>query len=856
MAAAGFGDISAFGDAAKADRPTCAGLRFRVESTMTSILYDVRYAIRLLAKTPAVSLVAALSLGLGIGANTTIFSLINEVFLRPLPMEEPSRLVSVFTSDERNRQNAFGGFMPSSRLNLMDYRAQNEVFDGFVAHAFIPLSISGGSGDPEQVPGEIVMGDYFRVLGAPFALGRGFLPDEDATPGARPVTVLSHGFWRRRFGGNPAIVGQTISVNGRAFTVIGVTGESFKGTNAIGGPQLWVPFAMYREVTSGAFREFWESRRGLGFNATARLKPGVSLERASANLHAIAAALAQEYPNDNRGRSVTLVPLAQATINPGFRQNALTAGSLLMAVVGLVLLIACANVANLLLARAAARKQEIAVRLSLGASRGRLVRQLLVESLVLAGFGALCGLVVAYWARAALMALRPPFLQDGALSMALDARVLSFTALVAVATGILFGLAPALQFSRPDLATELKDRSSQPSGTRGRVTVRNALVVAQVALSFVALIGAGLFLRSLDNARQINPGFDVTRLAVLSFDLTARGMSLEAASDRQREILERVRGVPGLEGASYATVVQLAGGGLARSVFLEGQDVSDARAGRLVQINNISEGHLETIGTPLLRGRDFAATDTPEAPRVVIINETMARQFWPDQEAVGKRFRFFGQPALTEVIGVARDSKYNFLGENAQPFIYQPLRQVPQPAVTLHLRGANPAGALGTVRALVQQMEPSIPLTGVFTMETVFDQALWAPRMGALLLGVFGALALLLASIGVYGVMAYSVSQRTRELGIRLALGATTASVRGLVFRQGLTLTIIGVVFGVTGAVVGARQIAALLFGVQALDPVTFVVIPVVLVLVASLATYIPARRASRVDPADALRVT
>jgi predicted permease len=822
---------------------------------MSSILYDIRFAVRLLSKSPVLSLVAALSLALGIGANTTIFSLLNEVFLRPLPLSEPSRLMSVFTGDERNRQNAFGSFMPTSRPNLIDYREQNAVFEGLAFHQFIPVSLSGGAGEPEQIFGEIVSGNYFDLLGAPLTMGRGFLPDEDAAPGASPVVVLSYGLWQRRYGGDPAMVGQTITLNGRAFTVVGVTREGFRGTNAIAGPQLWVPLAMYRELTSGFMLDSWESRRALLFNATGRLKPDVSLEQATANMNTIASTLAQEYPDANRGRSITLVPLAQATINPGFRQNMLTAGGLLMVVVALVLLIACANVANLLLARAAARKQEVAVRLSLGAGRSRLIRQLLVESLVLATLGGIAGVLLAYWCRAALIALRPPFLPDNALTLSLDGRVLLFTALVALATGVLFGLAPAVQFSRPDLAVELKDRTSQPSGARGRVTLRNALVVAQIALSFVALIGAGLFLRSLDNARQIDPGFDADRLAAFSFNLAAQGMPMDAVNARQREILDRVRGVPAVERASYGSFVPLGGGGFMRSVFLEGQDVTDARAGRLVQISNISDGYLETLGVRLMRGRDFAPTDTAESPQVVIVNETMSAKFWPDQDAIGKRFRFSGQDQLTEVVGMARDSKYNFLGEDPQPFIYQPLLQTPQPTVTLHLRSANPAAALGTVRAVVQQMEPNMPLIGVQTMDDVFDQALWAPRMGALLLAVFGGLALVLASIGVYGVMAYTVSQRTRELGIRLALGATTSSVRRLVFRQGLALTLTGVVLGIVGAVVGARQVATLLFGVSAVDPVTFIVIPLILIVVACLAIYLPARRASLVDPVDALRM-
>ncbi|HUE89247.1 MAG TPA: ABC transporter permease [Vicinamibacterales bacterium] len=820
---------------------------------MNSILNDLRFAVRLLSRNPVLTLVAVLSLGLGIGANTTIFTLVNDVFLRPLPLEAPERLVSVFTRDERNRQNALGGFMPMSRPNFEDFRAGNEVFESLVAHAFTAVSLSG-SGEPEQVPAEIVSAGYFRTLGAPMALGRGFVADEENTIGSAPVTVLSYGLWQRRYGGDPAIAGRAITINGRAFTVVGVTAEPFKGTNAIGGGQLWVPFSTYRETTSGFYSENWDVRRALLFQMTGRLKPGVSLEQARANLTTVAAALAAEYPNDNSGRSVTLVPLAQATINPAFRGNIVTASGLLMVIVGVVLLVACANVANLLLARAAARRQEIALRLSLGASRARLVRQLLIESTVLGLLGGVAGLVIALWARAGLEALRPPFLPAEALAMTVDGSVLAFTTAISLTTGVLFGLVPALQFSRPDLAVELKDRSSQPSGGGRRVTARNALVVAQIALSFVALIGAGLFLRSLDKARGIDPGFDADRLAVLSFDLATQGMPLDAALDRQQQILERVRGLAGVERAAYATTTPLGGGGFLRSVFLEGQDTTDPRNARLVQVSSVGEGYLATMGIPLVRGRDFTPADNAQSPQVVIINETMARQLWPEQEAMGRRFTFFRDEQFTEVVGVARDSKYNFLGEEPQPFIYRPLPQAPQAAVTLTVRSAGPDAALGTVRAVVQQMEPNMPLVGVFTMADVFEQALWAARMGALLLAVFGGLALLLASIGVYGVMAYAVSQRTRELGIRLALGASGSEVRRMVLRQGLTLAGLGIAVGLVVALLLTNLVSNLLYGVSATDAVTFTAIPLILAAVAALAIVIPARRASRVDPVIALR--
>ena len=365
-----------------------------------------------------------------------------------------------------------------------------------------------------------------------------------------------------------------------------------------------------------------------------------------------------------------------------------------------------------------------------------------------------------------------------------------------------------------------------------------------------------MFLRSLNEARAIDPGFDANRLAVLSFDLSSQGLAPEAVTERQRQIVDRVRGVAGVERAAYASTTPLGGGGFARSVFLEGQDVTDPRAARLVQVSNVGEDYLEVLGIPVLRGRNFTSVDNAQAPRVVIVNEAMAKQFWPDQDAVGKRFRFFREEFTTEVVGIARDSKYNFLGEPPTPFIYAPLAQTPQPFVTLTIRSTNPEASLGTVRSIVQQMEPNMPLVGVFTMSNVFDQALWAPRMGALLLAIFGGLALALASIGVYGVMAYSVSQRTRELGIRLALGATSGEVRRMVLRQGLLLTLSGIAVGTATAVFLARLVSDLLYGISAIDPLTFVVIPLVLLAVAALAIYIPARRASRVDPVVALRIS
>jgi predicted permease len=818
---------------------------------MATLLHDIRYGARLMLRSPALTIVAALSLALGIGANTTIFTIVNAVLLNPLPVKDSSRLVSVFTTDER--AGPFGAFAQMSRPNFDDLRVKNDTFDGMVAAAFVPMNLSG-RGEPEQVFGQIVTGNYFDVLGAPMAVGRGFRGADDDRPGASPVVVLAHGLWLRRYGGRADILGDTITVNGRAFTVIGVTGEGFRGTTTLGGPEMWVPFGVHREVATGFTAENWDTRRALVFQVNGRLKDGVTAEQAQGNLQGIAKALEEQFPSDNRGRTVTVVPIAQSTINPGFRENMVLAGGLLMAVVGLVLLIACGNVANLLLARATARRQEIAVRLSLGATRARLMRQLLTESVLLAGLGGALGIVVAFWARSALWAFRPAFLQENALDLQFDSTVGVFTIAVSVLTGVLFGLAPALQSSRTELVTELKERTTVPSGSHW-YSARNLLVVGQVGLSFIALASASLFLRSLGNAQQIDPGFDADRLIVLGVNPGTNGYDEARGREVYRRFIERASSVAGVEAVSMSTSVPLFDGGFARTVFKDGQDITDPRAGRLTQLSQVMPGYFRTVGIRVVRGREITDADRQGAPLVAVINETMAKQYWPGEDPLGRQFRFIRNPNPIQIVGIAADSKYNFLGENATPYLYTSLEQTYAPAATVHVRASgDPAAIMNTVRRELQQLEPTMPLLNVTTLRDVFEQALWAPRMGASLLGIFALLALLLAAIGLYGVMAYSVSQRTRELGIRLALGARQQDVRNMVVRQGVLLAVGGVAIGLAAAFALARLVTNLLFGVTATDPMTFALIPVVLLVVAMAATYLPAWRASRVDPVEALR--
>jgi predicted permease len=818
---------------------------------VANLLQDIRFAFRLLLHNPGVTLVAVASLALGVGANTTVFTLVNAILLHPLPIRDIDRVVVVTVKEERNgtlTENA-----GISRLNFDDLRAQATVFSDASIMTFSPMAMAG-SGEPEQVFGQLVGGSFFDLLGAPLAAGRGFGAEDDRELGAKPVTVLSYGLWQRRFGGRPDIVGQGITLNSHPFTVVGVTAEGFRGTFPVGGPELWVPMAMYREVLTGPQLEGYTSRRSLTYQGVARLKDGVTLEQARANADAIGKALERDFPAENRGRTFGLQGVAEGAFPPQFRQQLTLSGSVGMTVVGLVLLIACGNVANLLLARAHARRQEIAVRLSIGASRGRLVRQLLTESVLLALLGGLGGLIVAYWARSLLWAYRPPFIQPNFIDLGFDARILTFAILVSLATGILFGLAPAVQASRPDMVTELKERTTLPGGTRW-YNVRHLLVAGQVALSLVALISAGLFLRSLSNAQRIDLGFQSDGIVVLGMNAGTQGYDEPRGRDLYRRVLERLPGVPGVQSATLSSGVPLFQGGFMRTTFRDDQDITDPRNGRLTQLNEVGDRYFETLGIPIVRGRAFTSADRVGSTPVIIINETMAKQFFPNEEALGRRLHIFGRPPAREIVGIAKTIKYNFVGEEDTAYMYLPLEQnyTSQAIVQVRVNG-NPDAVLGTVRRELQAVEPTMPLLNVNTYRTIVGTSLWAPRMGASLLSAFGLIALLLAAMGLYGVMSYSVSQRTREIGIRMALGAEQREVRGMIVRQGLWLAVGGVAVGLAAALALARLVTNLLFGVSGTDPVTFVAVPLVLLAVAVCATLLPALRASRVDPVEALR--
>ena len=817
---------------------------------MGDLLQDFRFAVRVLLQRPLLSAAAIVSLALGIGANATIFSVVNALLFSSVGVREPARLVSLYTRDERNP-----GFAPLSHLNWRDYRDQSKTFDEVLGYDWAGMSVATGQGEAELVVGQMVSGNYFDVLGVEPALGRAFTPEEDGAPGAYPVAVVGHKFWRERLAGAADTPGRRVRINGHPFTIIGVAPASFRGTDVGVEPALWVPMAMNRVIRPNESANWYDERRGLFVNAIGRLAPGATIESARAELEGIGKRLAAAYPEENGGRNVQLVPLSQATIHPGFRGGVVAAMTMLMSVVGLVLLIACANVANLLLARASARRKEIAIRLSIGAGRARLVRQLLTESLVLALCGGAGGLLVATWGRGALLAFLPgdqlPLALE--LDLPLDARVLGFTFVVSLLTGFLFGLAPALQATRPDLVSGVKDATADPGTTRGRkVGFREVLVAVQVALSLVALIGAGLFVRSLAAAQEIDPGYDPTHLAVVSFDVGLQGYDQPRAEQFWERALERVRALPGVAAAAVAQAGPMQGT-MTRTVFREGQE--SEKDGRHVQVNAVGAGYFDALGVPVLRGRAFRPGDRAEAPKVVVVSETMAKTFWPGEEALGKRFRFFGDPYTVEVVGVARDQKVNFLGEEPQPYIYQTLAQRHYSGVTLIVRtDGDPEPVLAAAQRELRALDRALPLVGAMSVERLLADSLWAPRMGASLLALFGFLALALAAIGIYGVMAYAVQLRSREIGIRMALGAARREVLWLVARRGMAVVGLGLAIGLLLTTGATRLVANMLFGVSPLDPPTFAATAALLAAVGLAANLLPARAASATDPASVLR--
>ena len=809
---------------------------------MQTLFQDLRYGARQLLKRPGFTFLAIFSMALGIGANTAIFSLIDTVLLRPLPVRDASQLVELYGTLHNNSD-----YTIQSYPNYKEYRDRNDVLSGLLAYRMVVTSLSH-TGNNQRVWGYLVTGNYFDVLGVKPALGRAFLPEEDRTPGSHPVAILSYGTWQSRFGADPAIVGQAISLNNRAYTVVGVAPKGFAGTEVAYAPEFWVPIMMAKEIEPDT--NYLESRESDNLFVVGRLKAGVTRAQAEAALQTITLQLAKDFPKEDAGRGLKLIP--PGLFIPDIR-NGIFAFSFVLAAVGaLVLLLACVNLANLLLARATERRKEIAIRLAVGASRARLVRQLLTESIMLSLIGGAFGILLAAWINRIVGAIKLP--TDVALifDLRLDWRVLTFTIVLSLLTGVLFSLLPALQSSKPALVPALKDETSMAGFRRSRL--RNSLVVAQITLSLVLLICAGLIVRSLQAAQRMRPGFDPQNAVALSFDVGLQGYDETKGRAFQKEVLERVRALPGVTSAAMGEL-PLSLNYNSTQIYIEGQPATGNGNLPLAIPLEAGPNYFHTMGIPV-RGRDFREDENKTESRVALVNETFARRFFNGEEAIGKRFNFSGpDKPFWEIIGVVPDGKYNSLGEEEKMALYRPLlRDYSAMATVVARTGNQPESTLAAMRREVQQLDPTLPVFNAKTLTEHMNIPLFPARMAAGALGSFGVLALVLAAVGIYGVMSYVVAGRTREIGLRMALGAQSSNVRRLILRQGMTLALIGSVLGLAIAFASTRLLKSVLYGVDAMDPMTFISVTLLLGTVALLACLLPAHRATRVDPMVALR--
>ena len=810
---------------------------------MATFWRDLRHSIRMLLKRPAFTLTVVMTLALGIGANATIFTWIKAVLLEPLPgIERPDELVEIWGATRHNSA------LSTSYLDYLDFRDGNAALSGLMAHQILPMNLGRGV-KPERVRGAVVSGNYFDVLGVKALIGRTFLPEEDRTPNSHPVAVIGYGLWQRRFGSDLHVVEQKITLNEHDFTIIGVTPADFGSPFAGDAIDVWTPVMMKDYVARPHFSLTDRSSRWL--MVMGRLKPGATVQQARANIAAIARQLEESYPQSNEQLNVELYSVEQSPYS--LKRSLQSSLAILMAAVAVVLLIACANVANLLLARAASRRKEIAVRLALGGSRLGLVRQLLTESLVLASLGAGIGLALAFSTARFLPAFLPPYAASGNFHTRPDATVFAFTAALTVFTTLLFSLAPAVQASRPDLVTALKETTAPIGRGQHRISLRHGLVVTQVALSMVALISAGLFVRSLREAHSANPGFDPNHVLLAAFDPFLSGYDEVRGRDFYRHIVQHVRALPGVQSATLARRLPLTLSNIGfANVTIDGYAPAPEEDVRL-NYETVGAQYFQTMRIPLVEGRDFDERDRENAHRVAIINETMGRRYWPKGGALGQRVKTTGD--WLEIVGIAKDVKNRSLSESPRPLLYLPLLQDYRSDMILVARTTmNPEQAFHGVQAAVASLDASMPTFNVKTFEEHIGVSLYLQRMAATLLSIFGLLALSLAALGLYGVMAYSVSQRTRELGIRISVGAKQRDVLKLILGQTLILAAIGMTGGVIAALAVTRFAANLLYGISPADPATFTLIAALLLLVSLVAGYFPARRATRVDPITALR--
>ena len=819
------------------------------------IWQDIRYAARVLTRSPGFALVVVLSLALGIGANTAIFSLANGFLLRPMPVKQPARLVAIYlTSPKWGRM--IGNF---SYPELLDFRKADTGLSDLMGFSGLPLSITGGE-KPELIWGEIVTGNYFSGMGIRPILGRGFLPDEDRAPGKKAVCVLSYNFWRQRFQSDPDIAGKKIQINGSSFTIVGVAPRGFLGARLFAFiPDVWVPVTMQQAIAPN-FGNFLEGRDNRWIELRGRLKPGVTRKQAEAALNVAARRLAIEYPQTDKDLSVGVIPGGTRT-QPVLVVMGLVSATvvILFGVVGLVLLVACTNVANLLLARAGTRAREMAVRVAVGASRVRLVRQLLTESVLLSLAAAGLGIVLCLWFNDALKSFYPTLdfqTADLSYDSQLDWRVFAFSFLLALLASLVFGLAPALRASKVDQAAAMKGDIARPLLGFRWLSQGNVLVMVQVAISCVLLISGGLFLRSMVYAHNTNPGFDRTGVQLFSVDLGLAGYDEPRGRRFERDLVENLRKLPGAESASLAFPLPLDAYNYSGAILPEGYVPRSDNENHEAGLSIVGPQYFETMGTRLVAGRGFDPRDTASSRQVAVVNEAVAERYWQTPEkALGKRFKTAKDGPWVEIVGVAKNGKYFTLGEGPTPYFFLPVTQSYQRRVTFLVRTKESPETLGpAIRQVVRRLDPALPIFGVRTMPQFLNRIVSVYDMEASLVGAFAIIALLLASVGIYGVLHFAVSRRTREIGIRMALGAGGPDVIRLVLSRSMAFVVAGLTVGIAGAAAASGIIGAILGGISPTDPITFACVVLVFILVAIGASAVPARRASRVDPMEAVR--
>jgi predicted permease len=818
---------------------------------METLWNDLCYAWRILIKSPGFSIVAVLALGLAIGANTSIFSLFNGVMWRPLPVKDPQQLVVVAT-----KQRGLDFPIPLSYPDFQDYRQLKAVFSDMIGYVPDPVNLQVG-GRPTRAWAELVTGNYFSMLGLEAARGRTFAADEGWVPGRDALIVLSYKYWQTRFGGNPDIVGRSVQVNKHPFTIIGVAPERYHGAYYFLEPDFYIPVTAMSLLDPKSADDL--NKRGATYlRVLARLQPGMTPSQALAAAQPTDRRLAQEFPESHKDMSLLVIPELNARPEPGLGAFMSKAVWVFMSLAGLVLLIACANVANLILARANGRRKELAMRFALGASRGRMIRQLLTESVLLALCGGIAGLVFARWAAMVLMSIRiPTDLPLHLFDLRVDWRVFAFSFLVALITGIVAGLMPAMQAHRTDLADTLKVGGRSGGGSTGHHRFRNALVVAQVAVSLLLLACAGFFIRSFQNSASVDMGFRVDHTLMMSVDLGLQGYSEERGQQFYRQISDRVKSLPGVRDASFAAYIPMGYENDIVNVYPDGQPVDNKSSAETSFNNQVQPDYFRAVGVHVIKGREFTEADSATAPKVAIVNETFANKIWPGQDPTGKIFRTEKDGPAIQVVGLTRTGKYTFLYETPQLFVYFPVAQRYVAAATLMVYSQDdPLRLVGPVRDQIQQLDGSLPVFDVNTMEAhvEYGKPLLPARLGAMLVGAFGMLGLVLATVGVYGVVSYSVSQRTHEIGIRSALGAQRRNVLGMVLKQGMTMALIGTAIGIVLAFLLFRGLHSVLYGVASTDLVTLAAVSSLLLAIAFVASYIPALRATQVDPVVALR--